>query len=104
MSLQPGLAGPDILERVLNDPEGNDTTDDAGPYVVILYNDDYHTQEEVILQVRKATAYPLARCVEIMWEAHTKGRAIAYTGSQADCERVARVLRQIRLQVETDQF
>jgi len=74
------------------------------PYVVILYDDDYHSFEEVIVQIQRATGYEIERCVHIMLEAHTTGRAITYTGSEADCERVARILRQIRLQVETDRF
>ncbi|MCW3055514.1 MAG: ATP-dependent Clp protease adaptor protein ClpS [Chthonomonadales bacterium] len=74
------------------------------PYVVILYDDDYHSFEEVIVQIQRATGYELERCVHIMLEAHTTGRAITYTGSESECERVARILRQIRLQVETDRF
>jgi len=60
--------------------------------------------DAVVSQLQKATGYAIERCVHIMIEAHTRGRAIAYTGSQSDCERAARVLRQIRLQVETDKF
>ena len=74
------------------------------PYVVILYNDEVHGLEEVVEQIQRATGYDLERCIRIMLEAHTQGRAIAYTGSEEACERVARVLRQIRLQVETDRF
>jgi ATP-dependent Clp protease adaptor protein ClpS len=95
---------PGVLERVLPDLEEDEIIDNDGPYVVILYNDDYHDQDEVVWQLQKATGYDLDRCGQIMWEAHTRGRAIAYTGSQDDCERAANVLRQIRLQVETDKF
>ena len=73
-----------------------------GPWVVILYNDDYHTFDEVILQLQKATGCDLNTAVAITFEADATGRAIAYTGTQEECERVAGVLRQIRLQVETD--
>jgi ATP-dependent Clp protease adaptor protein ClpS len=73
-----------------------------GPWIVILYNDDYHGYEEVVLQVQKATGCSLEEAVAITAEAHITGRAIAYTGTYEECERVAGVLRQIRLQVETD--
>jgi ATP-dependent Clp protease adaptor protein ClpS len=72
------------------------------PWVVILYNDDWHGFDEVIVQVQKATGYSLERAAQITNEAHRSGRAIAYEGSFEECERVAAVLRQIRLQVETD--
>jgi ATP-dependent Clp protease adapter protein ClpS len=88
--------------RPIWDEELDDSVDD--PYVVILYNDDVHAMDEVVEQVQRATGYDIERCIHITLEAHTQGRAIAFTGSEAECERVARVLRQIRLQVETDRF
>jgi ATP-dependent Clp protease adapter protein ClpS len=102
-------AGAEIAEpiadtRVFPDLEEDAGDIDEGPYVVILYNDEVHSMDEVIAQLMKATAHPIQRCIEITMEAHTRGRAIAWTGSSAACERTARILRQIRLQVETDKF
>jgi ATP-dependent Clp protease adapter protein ClpS len=76
----------------------------GGPYVVILYNDDYHTFDEVTAQLQKATGCTIDRAWEIAIEAHTRGRAIAFVGDQQECDRVAGILRAIRLQVETDLF
>ena len=74
----------------------------GGPWIVILYNDDHHSVDEVVFQVQKATGCSLEKAVGITLEAHTRGRAVAYEGTQQDCEKAAAVLRQIRLQVETD--
>jgi ATP-dependent Clp protease adapter protein ClpS len=74
----------------------------SGPWVVILYNDDYHGFDEVILQLQKATGCSLENAEVIAFEAHSTGRAVAYTGTEEECERAAGILRQIRLQVETD--
>lgn len=98
------IAEPEIKERVLPRLDEEIDTDDDGPYVVILYNDDYHDMQEVAAQIQKATGYNFEKCYYIMLEAHSRGRAIAYTGSACECERVANILRQIRLQVETDKF
>lgn len=84
--------------------ESLDFGGDSGPWVVILYNDDWHTIDQVAVQVALATGYDMLRSLEITMEAHTRGRAIAYTGSLEECERVAAILRRIRLQVETDLF
>ena len=73
-----------------------------GPWVVILYNDDWHPIDMVIAQVQKATGYSLEKAMWVTNEAHTTGRAVAYTGTLEECERVATVLRAIKLQVETD--
>lgn len=95
---------PGVVERVLPDLDEREDIYDDGPYVVILYNDDYHDMMDVVSQLQKATGYDIDRCYQIMLEAHITGRSIAYTGSQEECERAAGVLRQIRLQVETDKF
>ena len=104
MPREPRYAVPVLDERVL--PGLDDQLDslDEGPYVVILYNDDYHGMDEVVFQIQKATGYDIDRCAQVMIEAHSRGRAIAYTGNQENCERAANILRQIRLQVETDKF
>jgi ATP-dependent Clp protease adapter protein ClpS len=88
-----------ILEPTVDQDQDART---ARPWIVILYNDDYHDFAEVILQVQKATGCSLEEAWRITDEAHTTGRAIAYSGTMEECERVAAVLRQIRLQVETD--
>jgi ATP-dependent Clp protease adaptor protein ClpS len=72
------------------------------PWVVILYNCDCHGYDQVVFQVQKATGCTLEKAVWITHEAHTCGRAIAYTGNLEECERVAGILRAIKLQVETD--
>lgn len=95
---------PDLDERERELEDLEDAGSNDGPHVVILYNCDCHTAEEVVRQLLKATDYPLQRCIEIMLEADARGRAIAYTGSAQACERAARILRSIRLQVETDKF
>lgn len=76
----------------------------GGPWVVILYNCNCHTFNEVIAQLQKATGCSQAKAEQIAEEAHHRGRAIAYTGDEDECERVACILRSIRLQVETDLF
>ncbi len=104
MSIQSEIAEPRIDERTVPYLHENETTQGDGPYIVILYNDDHHEQMEVTGQLQKATGYNLEKCELIMFEAYQNGRAIAYSGSEEACERAAHILRQIRLQVETDKF
>lgn len=79
-----------------------DERDTDPTHRVILYDDDWHGMDEVVLQIQKATGYDLERAMEIMLEAHAKGRAICFRGARDKCHRVAGVLRQIQLQVEVD--
>ena len=87
-----------IEEETITEPV--DTTPPT--HRVILYNDEWHEFDEVILQLQKATGCDLVKAEMIAMEAHFKGRAICYKGSRDQCQRVASILRQIRLQCEID--
>jgi ATP-dependent Clp protease adapter protein ClpS len=85
-------------------PEQRQKTDDkAGqPARVLLYNDDWHSFEDVIVQLVKATGCDAATAEGHAWTVHTQGRAEVFQGARGECERVAGVLREIRLHVEVD--
>jgi ATP-dependent Clp protease adapter protein ClpS len=85
-------------------PKTVTSTDEAlaKPGRVILYNDDWHSFDDVIGQLIKATGCDEATAEGHAWTVHTQGRAQVFEGVRADCERVAMVLREIRLQVEVD--
>jgi len=89
---------PQISPRIMDQLQGAVDS----PWVVILYNCDCHSYEEVIFQVQKATGCTLEKAVWITQEAHMTGRAVAFSGSLNECERVLSVLRAIKLQVEMD--
>lgn len=72
------------------------------PWRVILYNDDVHSFEEVIVQLIKATHCSIEEAEAIAWHAHTQGKAKAYEGSFEDCFRVQGVLREIQLVTEIE--
>ena len=84
--------------------EIGEETEPALPYYVILYNDDFHGIDEVVLQVQKAAGVSVQEAFEITMEAHTRGKAVCYTGDAESCEKVAAVLREIKLTVEIDHY
>lgn len=107
MSIRISLtAVPNTIEETGVDPLLLDETDESldGNWSVILYNDESHSQSEVVVQLLKATAHSRTKCFQIMQEAHTRGRAIAFTGSEILCTRCAAILREIDLKVEVDKF
>lgn len=98
--VQSGIATPREDEDLLVD-------DDIGsrigePWKVILYNDDLHTFDEVIVQLQKALGCGQGRAEEIAFEAHTRGKAIAFNGEFEECFRVMGILREIQLIVEIE--
>lgn len=67
------------------------------PWHVILLNDDWHTFDEVIIQLIKATGCSSKMASDIAWEAHSNGEAVCYTGSKERCEYVGVKLKEIEL-------
>jgi ATP-dependent Clp protease adaptor protein ClpS len=67
--------------------EKEDTsTRQVPPYHVILENDDLHSFEFVVEVLRKAVGFNEQRAFLVTQEAHTKGRAIVWTGSKEVAE------------------
>jgi len=67
---------------------------------VVLFNDDWHTFEEVIVQVIKALSCAFEQARSYAFEAHTNGKTIVFTGSMQDCLRVSSVLEEIALNTQ----
>lgn len=73
---------------------GNDVTNSSR---VILYNDDWHTFDEVINQIIKAIHCSQSRAEEMTWEVHNKGKTCVYEGGMQKCIQVSSVLEEIAL-------
>ena len=70
---------------------------------VVLFNDDWHTFEEVISQIIKATKCSFVEARDKTFEVHTKGKAVVFSGEMSDCLKVSGILEEILLhtQIET---
>lgn len=64
---------------------------------VMLYNDDWHTFDEVIFQLIKATRCSFEKARDFAFEVHIKGCAVVFDGSITDCLKVSSVLEEIAL-------
>ena len=97
-------AEPDVDVDVLVEEDVEDDAEERHeePWKVILYNDDIHSFDEVILQLIKATGCSTAEAVRITFKAHLKGKALAFTGTFDECFRVNGVLREIQLVTEIE--
>ena len=67
---------------------------------VLLFNDDWHTFEEVIVQLIKAITCSFEQARSFAFEVHTKGKAIVFSGSIQDCLKVSSVLEEIALDTQ----
>jgi ATP-dependent Clp protease adaptor protein ClpS len=90
------------MSGTLTDKETGLESKIGAPARVILYNDDWHTFNDVITQLVKATGMSGDEAEAHAWIVHTEGRSRVFDGAREDCERVAGILREIRLHVEVD--
>ncbi len=69
---------------------------------VILFNDEWHTFDEVINQLIKALKCSVDHAEGLTWEVHTKGKACVYDGEISECLRVSGVLEEIGLRTQIE--
>jgi ATP-dependent Clp protease adaptor protein ClpS len=67
---------------------------------VVLYNDDWHTFDEVIAQLIKAISCSYEQARDFAFEVHTKGKSIVFTGSLDNCLKVSSILEEIALNTQ----
>ena len=74
------MASANPLPDVLPETDTETKTRRQPPYAVILHNDDVNSMEFVVAVLRKVFGYTVEKCVELMLEAHEKGRAAVWVG------------------------
>lgn len=91
-----------MMSLTLPEIETKTDTKQQKPARVILYNDDVHTFDDVTGQLMIATHCSFEVGQAHAYRVHTQGRDIVFQGKREDCEKVAGILRRIRLHVEVD--
>jgi ATP-dependent Clp protease adapter protein ClpS len=67
---------------------------------VVLYNDNWHTFDEVIEQLMKAVNCTYEQARSFAFEVHVKGKAIVFSGSLKKCLKVTSILEEIALHTQ----
>lgn len=73
-------------------------------YLVILHNDEEHSQDEVAVQLMKALSCPLDKAWALMLQAQEEGQAVVAMAGGPRALRIAAILRQINLRVSLRQL
>lgn len=68
--------------------------------IVIVYDNDRNTFEEVIDVLLRATGCSLHEAQMETWEVHHLGKSVVHHAAADECERVAAVIRTIGIRVE----
>jgi ATP-dependent Clp protease adapter protein ClpS len=72
------------------------------PAKVIMFNDDWHTFEEVIGQLIKAINCSSQQAEMLAYEAHEKGKVAVFEGELPSCLRVSSILEEIALHTQIE--
>jgi ATP-dependent Clp protease adaptor protein ClpS len=70
--------------------ERPDTADDIEqdvPWIVIVWNDPINLMTYVTWVFQKLFGYPRAKAEKLMWDVHTKGKAVVSNGTKDEAER-----------------
>lgn len=83
----------------------NETTKDISTEVnlgnkVVLYNDEWHTFEQVVNQIVVAINCSEQEAFKIAYMVDRNGSAVVYKGGIEDCLRVSTILQEIQLKTE----
>jgi ATP-dependent Clp protease adapter protein ClpS len=88
----------DVIDEIKDDNTNNTGFEPK----VILFNDEVHSFEQVIIQCMKAIKCSPQKGFEIANEVHTKGKCIVYSGDIGHCIHVSTVLEEIKLKTQID--
>lgn len=77
-----------------------ETTDNKLSSKVVLYNDDWHTFDEVIAQLIVAVKCTYEQARAFAFEVHVKGKSIVFNGSINECLKVSSILEEIALHTQ----
>jgi len=88
--------------ETIDAPEIGVIDDITIPAKVILYNDEIHSFDDVIIQLIKAIRCTAETGEQIAWEVHTRGKAIVYSGEMHECLRISSILEEIALHTNVE--
>jgi len=75
----------------------------GGGWIVIVYNNDRNTYDEVTNILIQATSCTQSEAEMETWEVDHLGKSVVHHGEEDECQRAASVIRTIGIQVEVVQ-
>ncbi len=82
------------------EPEIGDSSTRQGRWMVVIYDNDGTSMDEVVDILMAATGCDAQEAFIEMWEAHTFGKAPVHFSSKGECEAAAGVIASIGVKTE----
>lgn len=89
-------------ERILRPELDENVTEgmDNSGFIVVVYDNNTNTWDEVVMILQKATGCTLEEAEIETWEVDNLGKSVVHHGGREECERAAGIIRTIGIRVE----
>jgi ATP-dependent Clp protease adapter protein ClpS len=94
----------DTITRRLPDLSDETAQQPLDEYIVLVFNNEVNTFDEVIHILQKATGCSLEEAQMETQEIHLTGRSVVHYGEQTECERAAGIIATIGIQVAVERL
>lgn len=94
------MRGAPVGVRQIPEVEEKGPDTGQGGSIVVVYDNDTNTFDEVIWILQQATGCSLQEAEMETWEVHYLGKSVVHHASAEECERVAAIIRTIGIRVE----
>ncbi len=84
-----------LLEPIFSEQYGN-----QGRWMVVMFNNDTNSMDEVIEILMEATRCDETEAYIEMWEAHTFGKASVHFATREECDTVAATISSVGIKTE----
>jgi hypothetical protein len=88
------------MSHTVLEPEINDASVSLGRWMVVIYNNDTNSLDEVIEILIRATGCDIEEASIETWEAHTFGKAPVHFSSKGECQEAAKVIESVGIRTE----
>lgn len=88
------------MSQTLLDPKTGSPDVGTGRWMVVIFNNDQNSMEDVIEVLIRATGCEFQEAYMEMWEAHHFGKAPCHFSSKIDCEEAAVIISAIGVKTE----
>jgi ATP-dependent Clp protease adapter protein ClpS len=91
-----------LLSSTIVEPEiaSNPQTTSDSHYVVLVYDNDFNTMNEVMGILMRATGCTEDEAFIETWEIHYLGKSVVHHGEKDICDHVAEIIRTIGIEVD----
>src|SRR5687768_12645962 len=96
------MGGTQTVTRQRPELEDANVGEATSNYIVIVFNNEYNTYDEVIHILQKATGCSLEEAQMETWEIDHTGRSVVHHGDRAECERAAGIIATIGIKVAVE--